>query len=411
MSRSQPVRHPEMTSPTSLAFDHNTRGNARRRIAIVHPASAVLAEMPTVRQVLDAGADDAMLVHLCFEGRHFDSSRATAADPAFLFTRLDPPVDLLLVLPQTQGVLPNTFTAAWLGTLLARGEAREIRIARDDEEHFRRLTNALRAALPATAFVEPDEHWLRLHSGAGLAERAAALPSSYGFLHGIDREFRGLWPFQGAETTLRNSLFGASRNSLILESLAERLGWGPRPRLLDIGGAYGCLGLELAAKDWDVTVADNDPTKTESLGPWLVRLSPQPLAIEFCTLSMEDIATGGIPGDGAGWDAITFFLSLYNAKRERVPALLRACWQRLAPGGALVIHEVVPLEARERVDDLQFERDELIRLVTENAAPPGYVSMTDASLSAEFGHWGAGALLGVKPRGGAMSPTTSRASR
>src|SRR5207249_6000183 len=86
--------------------------------------------------------------------------------------------------------------------------------------------------------------------------------------------------------------------------------------------------------------------------------------------------------------------------------LLRACWQRLVPGGALVIHEVVPPEAAARVDDLQFERDELIRLVSENAAPPGYLSMTDASLLAEFGHGGSGALLAVKPRAGAMSPST-----
>ena len=78
----------------------------------------------------------------------------------------------------------------------------------------------------------------------------------------------------------------------------------------------------------------------------------------------------------------------------------------IAPPGALVIHEVVPPEAAARVDDLQFERDELIRLVSENAAPPGYLSMTDASLLAEFGHGGSGALLALKPRGGVKSPTT-----
>lgn len=365
-----------------------------RRIAIVRPPGVVPADVPAVRELL-AAAGDETLVHLCFEGRHFDSSRATAADPAFLFTRLDPPVDLLLVLPRTPFVLANTFTAAWLGTLLARGEAREIRIAREDRDHFRQLSAAVRAALPASVFGDLDEHWLRLRPDTGLAERVAALPTSYGFLHGIDREFRDVFPFQGADTSLRNSLFGASRNSLFLETLAERLGWGPRPRLLDIGGAYGCLGLELAVKGWDVTVVDNDPTKTELLGPWFAGLAPRRLAIEFRTLSMDDIPAGGIAGDGRGWDAATFFLSLYHADRERVPDLLRACWQRLAPGGALVVHEVVVDEDRGRGDDLQFERGELIGLVSENAAAPSYLSIEDASPSAEF----RGTLLAMKPRG------------
>ena len=347
-----------------------------------------------MRQLLDAGADEPILVHLGFEGRHFDASRATATDPAFLFSRLDPPVDLLLVLPNTEGVLPNVFTAAWLATLLARGEAGEIRIARNDEDPYRRLSEALRGLLPATALDEPDGHWLRLRAGADLARQVAVLPSSYRFLHGVFAEFRDLFPWQGAETTLRNSLFGASRNSLFLENLAERLGLGARPRLLDIGGAYGCLGLELAAKGWDVTVVDNDPTKTEMLGPWFARLSLQKLPIAFCTLSMDDIPTDGIAGKTAEWEVISFFLSLYHAKRDRTPALLRTCWQRLAPGGALVIHEAVVNPARGRVDDLQFEADELIRLVSENAAAPAYVSFPNASPSAEFG----GTLLAVKPR-------------
>jgi 2-polyprenyl-3-methyl-5-hydroxy-6-metoxy-1,4-benzoquinol methylase len=204
-------------------------------------------------------------------------------------------------------------------------------------------------------------------------------------------------------------MIGASRNSLMLERLADRFGWGPQPTMLDVGGGHGFLGLELAAKRWTVVVADHDPAKTELLGPWLARLSPRPLAIEYRTLSMEDLAAGGIPGQPSGFHVVTFFGSLLFARRNRVASLLRACWERLVPGGALIIREMVRQTAGEHLHGFRFERDELLRLVEENAAPPGFVSVVDGSPMTEF-HAGTSALLAAKPGGGANSWRASEAS-
>jgi hypothetical protein len=382
-----------------------------RRVAIVRPAGISAA-----RQALGSAADDARLVHLCYHGRHFDPARAVVDNPAFLLAPLDPPVDSLLVLPQTPGLFPNAFTTAWLGTLLVRGETREILVGRGGGARGRQIENALRSALPATAIDEADSQWLRLHPGAGLGEHIAALPTAYPFLHGSCRRFRDLYAIarhrdagnlvaagngEGpAEASYKYSMIGASRNSLMLERLADRFGWGPQPTMLDVGGGHGFLGLELAAKGWTVTVADHDPAKTELLGPWLARLSPRRLAIEYCSLSMEDLAAGGIPGQPSGFHAVTFFGSLLFARRNRVASLLRACWERLVPGGALIVREMVRQTAGEHLHGFRFERDELLRLVAENAAPPGFISIVDGSPMTEF-HAGTSALLVAKPGGGA----------
>lgn len=388
-----------------------------RRIAIVRPAS--LSQAPAVREALCPVADDAAFIHLCYHGKHFDLARAVADNPAFLFAQLDPPVDGLVVLPQTPGLFPNAFTTAWLGTLLVRGEAREILVGRGGGERGRQLGDALRAALPVTAIEEADRQWLRLRPGVGLFERVADLPTAYSFLHGAYKGFRDLYGSvkhrnstyliaagngEGpAEASFKYSLIGASRNSLVLERLAHRLEWGEQPTMLDIGGGHGFLGLELAAKGWTVTVADYDPAKTELLGPWLARLSPRPLAIEYRTLRMEDIAAGGIPDHSSGVHVITFFGSLLFARRDCVPAILRACWERLAPGGGIVIREMVRQTAGEHLHEFRFERCELIRLVAENAAPPSFISIVDGSPMTEF-HASASALLAVKPNGNASGP-------
>jgi SAM-dependent methyltransferase len=181
-----------------------------------------------------------------------------------------------------------------------------------------------------------------------------------------------------------HSMLGASRNSLLLERLARRLGWGARPKMLDIGGGHGFLGLEMAAKDWYVTVLDHDPAKTELLGPWLARRSPRRLSIDFLTLAMEEIPGARFASRLCALQSITFFGALLFAPRDRVGAILRTCWERLAPGGALLIHELVRQDPAEHLYKHRFDRDELFDVIAGNVAPPSLVSILDGEPMEEF---------------------------
>ena len=366
------------------------------RVAVAGPPKTA-GDDPALHSVLGASLGTARLVHLCYRAMHLDTARASGADPAFLFGPLSEPVDLLVVLRRALGIFPNAFTAAWLGTLLADGDAREVLIERRRDDLGRAMTEALRGWLPQAAVDDSDERWIRLSGCHSLAERVAALPTSYPFLHRAFSGFRDIFATvqhtdshlavsgEGpAEAKFMYSTLGASRNSLVLERLARRLNWGPNPVIRDIGGGHGFLGLELAAKGWSVTVADHDPAKTEVLGPWLARRSSRPLPIEFHTHSMDLIPERGVPGKGPSPHAISFFQCLLFAKRERVADILRVCWDQLADDGALIIHELVRKTPGEQLHEQRFEADELIRLVEENAGPADFVSIHDGGPMSEF---------------------------
>lgn len=338
-------------------------------------------------------------VYLSSRGNHLDPARAGINDPAFLFTPLVPPVDRLLVMTQTMGLFPNAFTAAWLGTLLVREEAREILIQFGEEPRSRELIHAIRQFLPATAIDEAEGGCIRLRPATGLAERVAALPTAYPHFHAACHHFCVLVEQvkkTSADGNYRYSMIGASRNSLVLDRLAIRLGWPRCPTLLDVGGGFGFLGVELATKGWNVTVADIDRDKTELVGPWLAKLWPNPLPLDYCTTGMEEITSSSVFTRSRRLDGITFFNSLYLSNRDRVGDLLRSCWQRLAPGGALVIREMIRLGERVDVHDRRFERDELISLVTNTTTAPSFVSIVDGAPVTDFDR-APSALVAVKP--------------
>ena len=372
--------------------------NRTRRIALVRPAGLTASAIPALGRLLDVtDSIEADLIHLSDQALHLDSSRASPERPAFIFSPIDPPVDTLLITSRTFSLFPNVFSAAWVGTLLERGEAAEVLVTREGGENFDRLLAVLRACLPADTIDEGDPDWVRLVPSDGLAGHLAALPTSYVFLHGAWPGFRELYgavehsdshlSVNGdgpAEARFMYSFSGASRNSLVLERLADRLGWGPRPDMLDIGGGHGFLGLEMAAKGWTVTVAEHDPAKTEVIGPWLARLSPRSLALRFRTVRMEDIPLGALPAEVGGLQVVTFFSSLFFARRDCVRALLRNCRERLAPGGAVLIHELVRQSKDEHLHDRRFEYRELIDLVTEGVGPPSYISIVDGSPMDQF---------------------------
>ncbi|HEV2336902.1 MAG TPA: class I SAM-dependent methyltransferase [Stellaceae bacterium] len=315
------------------------------------------------------------------------------------------PTDLLVVRHHAQGILPNAFTAAWLGTLLAEKEVRAALVARvgSGPNGGRAVANAVVRWLPEEALCDAGPRWIRLTAAPGLAHHVQNLPTAYPLLHRAYDGFRDICRRQGSDQdapqSFMYSMLGATRNSLVLDRIAARLGWGPNPAIVDVGGGYGFLGLELAAKGWNVAVIDVDRAKTELLGPWLTRRSPRPLPINFFTRSMDELSDAGVPG-GFPPHAITFFQSLRLGNRDRAADTLRACWARLAPGGALLIHELVhEMPGVSFAEGSLFCRDELLGLVEEVAAVPSYVSKWDGQPMRKFIP-DASVILARKPQGG-----------
>lgn len=356
--------------------------NSAERIAIVNPPPA---DIDTASPAVSG--DDQGQLHLAIWARDVDAASGTAADPRFVFGPLRRTVDVLLVPAEVPGVFPNAFTAAWFATLLSEREAGAIRVERGEGAQNRAMTEALGSFFPPQTMDFRQPGWTVLAPAPELADRIGSLPTSYPGLHRAYDGFRERLAEHGwAEIAGRSfmySMLGASRNSLLLERLAARIGCGSPPSLVDIGGGFGFLGLELAAKGWPVAVIDYDPFKTEVMGRWLADRVRPAGSIEFRTQSMDEIPETGLPADRPR--LVTFFHSLRLARRDLVPAILRRCWDSLAPGGALVIHELVhgtPGESAE--DELLFRYDDLLRVVSENAAKPGYWSVLDAAPMAEF---------------------------
>ncbi|HEV2336682.1 MAG TPA: hypothetical protein VGS13_14360 [Stellaceae bacterium] len=348
--------------------------DAARVIAVVSPAPEGEAAAPAVAE---ERIGDQRQVHLAVWARDIANRSGSPTDPKFMFGPLEEPVDLLMVRCDVSGVFPNAFTAAWLGTLLAERETGAALVQRDDQGMAEKLCKFL----PKAAVRKHNGRWIRLDRTDDLADRVASLPTSYPFLHRAYEGFRKKFIEQGcgplASRSFMYSMLGTSRNSLLLERMSTQFGWGPNPTLVDIGGGCGFLGLELAAKGWNVAAVDRDPFRIEVVGRWLVERSPRPLPLELVTQSMDEIPEGGLPG-GVAPHVITFFHSLLMGQRDRVGDILLACWDSLVPGGALVIHELVHGTPGERVGDGRlFEQEGLLRLITENAAAPSFVSVVD----------------------------------
>ncbi len=353
-------------------------------IAVVQPPSDALAGDAAMRAAPDERIGHQRQIRLAVWASDIANAKGSTADPQFMFGPLSEPVDLLLVPYGVGGVFPNAFTAAWLGTLLAERETGAALIERSANA----MADTLCKFLPEAAVRKDHARWLRLDRTDDLADCVTSLPTSYPFLHHAYEGFREKFSEKGweplASRSFMYSMLGTSRNSLLLERMAIKFGWGPIPTIVDIGGGCGFLGLELAAKGWNVAAVDRDSFRTEVVGRWLAERSPRPLPLELVTQSMDEIPQGGVPG-GRAPHVITFFHSLLMGQRDRVGDILRACWDSLVPGGALVIHELVHGTPGERLDDQRlFEQEELLRLLTENAAAPGFVSVLDGKPMDKF---------------------------
>ena len=391
------------SKPAAAAAPRRTVCETVERLAIVQVSRAAAKSDRRSRAIVKGSTRQ---IHLSqWATADLEGASGSAEDPKFSFGPLGEPIDLLLVRRDAQGILPNAFTAAWLGTLLAEGEVHAALVWRvgGGPNGGRAVANAVSRWLPEAAVRVAGPRWIRVTPTPRLAGHVQNLPTAYPLLHRAYDGFRDRCRSQGSDRDVAQSfmysMLGATRNSLVLERIAARLGWGPNPAIVDVGGGYGFLGLEMAAKEWNVAVLDSDPVKTELIGPWLARRSPHPLPIGFFTRSMDELSEAGVPR-GSRPQAITFFQSLRLGNRNRAADTLRACWAALAPGGALLIHELVhETPGVVFAEGSLFYRDELLHLVAEVAAAPSYVSKWDGEPMRKFIP-DTSVILARKPEGG-----------
>jgi hypothetical protein len=355
-----------------------------RRIAVVQNTKIPLHVDPAARDLLGSAMECANCIYLSYGAVQLDRA-GSVENPRILFMPLSEPVDLLLIKRGAGGLFPNAFTAAWLATLLADREVKAIAIERQGENsEWREFEDSLCNWLPGKVdFTLKD--WIRISHSPDLQQNIESLPSGYPLLHRAYWEFCGLLPpdYRVARTVMY-SLWGASRNSLLLERIAASRQWGPNPVIIDVGGGWGFLGLEMVAKGWTATVIDRDLVKVE-LGRWLARRASCPLSIDFHREAMEALPEHGFPS-AARPQVVSFFQSLLFADRQQVADILRTAFDWLASGGALIIVEWTrtPGEPLESSDEQRFTPDELMRLVAESACPPKLVSLRDGSEVVEF---------------------------
>ncbi|MEV4343648.1 class I SAM-dependent methyltransferase [Actinoplanes sp. NPDC049596] len=121
-----------------------------------------------------------------------------------------------------------------------------------------------------------------------------------------------------------------------IASTVEAVRGGPPGRYLDLGGGPGVLAERMSARwpDCCITLVDLDPVLLE-----LARAAAPPAM----SVIDADLSTGAWAGRaGGGHDLITSVMTVHYLPPPAIRALYRRCRRVLAPGGLLVVADLMP---------------------------------------------------------------------
>ena len=113
------------------------------------------------------------------------------------------------------------------------------------------------------------------------------------------------------------------------------LGRAPR-RVLDLGGGPGVMAARMAAR-WPsahVTMIDIDPV--------LLALARDAVPATVTVLDADLGGAGWTGPAGDGFDLATAVMTVHYLRPERIRAVYRRCREVLAPGGLLVVADMMP---------------------------------------------------------------------
>ncbi|MHC4607956.1 MAG: class I SAM-dependent methyltransferase, partial [Planctomycetota bacterium] len=315
--------------------------------------------------------------------------------PAHIYAPVPASVSRLIFVREFSVLYANDFTACWLAKLLLtmgpRGEIWvEMASQKSNEARNQVTPYYLRQKLPGGVV---ERHgggdaplWMRITGTENLSSDIERLRTMYAPLHNAYEEFRNVYGKAHAQEdpesadategrclrTYIYSLFGANQKSFVIEKMLEEHVDGADLRGLDMGGGYGFMACELAAKGHAMEMADHSAAQVEDIGRWLVRKCGLEDRMRLRVEKIENIGT--LPGP---YDFISFAGCLLSIDRKEVPQVLQSAMRLLRPGGILILHEN-PREAGVP-GSLQYEErfraDELHAYLLDNAGEPLCYSM------------------------------------
>ena len=309
---------------------------------------------------------------------------------AHYLTPLDESFRAAFVLKQSIPLPPSSALAAVFGAmLLAMGEGASIYVQSD--KTIRRtarwvMPEDLRATLPSAEIeARPGgvNGWFRIGWRKGLTEDVAGLGSIYPLLaHRFGDFHEALIEaghpdgdpdsdfYNSTVNTFTYSMHWALHTSALLEIIFREHGMTGPMRGLDVGGSYGFLACEMAARGHRMTNLEMLDSGVQRFQPWLAEASGVANLVDGVAARMETLSE-----KDDRYDFVCFMGSLLCIDRDKVPDVLKAATRQLERGGLVLVRENLLIEATKRTGgpvETRFTPVELNDFLRQNVGDVSY---------------------------------------
>ena len=294
-----------------------------------------------------------------FFGFHYFSSYGTLltatenySECAHYLAPLDQRFKCALMLDGAVPLPPSRSLCVLLGTMLRdMGQGAEIFFQVKATSTRSMVLSVLKDYLPSSELftLNITKGWIRVAWGEALEDDLMALKSIYPSISKQKSNFFKNFSRIGVDG---NSSFSEPQiiNSRLVENaFCYSMHWAlhtmailekqlPEPHVnisgIDVGGAYGFLACELAARGYLVKNLEADYWKVKKVFPWLSTFCGVADRVTGLHLPMQKF-----DDEEQSFDFILFMGSLLNLDREDVPIVLNKAEKMLKPGGVLVLRE------------------------------------------------------------------------
>ncbi len=317
-------------------------------------------------------------------------SKTPSQDPAnhsSIYVPLNSTFKRAIITPDFPALYDNDFTCSWILSLFQEmGDNSEVVIGIKSEKRnianrwLSRQTIQKRFPFMKVKAITKDElQFIRI--APKTSPNGHSYPSIYPYFHNSFSAFSQAYSnakYNGngrsvnlekeAWETFLYSLFGANQKTYILEKIIEDYFSGQKINAMDLGGGYGFMAAELAAKGHSMTVMDVQQFQME-VCRWLTKRCRLENHLQCNVSKIEDAKA-----DPGSLDLVSYFGCLLYLDRPHIPEVFRHTMEMLKPGGIMVIHENMRQAIHPDNPDHQkcFDYPELDSLLKTNAGQPTY---------------------------------------